>query len=808
MAETTELERAAAMVGTVSGPFQPEYLVCQQAPPMISSRGYRFSDPFDASLPLLMFQIILIFFTTRLLLFFLKPLRMNLLMGHILTGIIIGPAILGRNKTYFNKVFPPSGIVTLTTLAEVGFMIHLFTIGVQVDTRVMTKIGKSAAFIGSACFFLPYALGFLTFSMVKSFGNLDAHFKQSMLLIIVINSISAFPVITSLLTDLRILNSEVGRMATHVSLVCDMWSWSAALAVSTFDLALQSSKRDSVWSLVSTIAFVAAIAFIVRPFLRWSNKCAKGGEEEEVQFYRVMVLLLCCGLLSEIFGLHTGFGPFLMGLVLPDKPPMGSTLLQKLDTISKALLVPAFMAMSGLRVHPADVGGTSSAFLELIIMMGYIAKFCGTLGSAICCGMPFWDAIPLSLIMCCKGIMDIAVLVMFYDRKIMPGQVYSHLLLTMLIVTTLARPIIAYLYDPSRRYMVEGRKTLQEWKEGVKMQFLVCLHNEDNVPTIMNLLEASHPTTRSPIAVFVLHLRELKGRSTSVLVPHQQLHEASSKGTSYNHAVNVFQYYEEHNRGSVVVQHFTAISPYASIHNDICTLALDKGTNLVIVPFHKTWAIDGSMESTERTIRNVNKSVMNKAPCSVGILIDRGPLTSNRDMLMSKSEPYQIAMLFLGGADDREALAYCMRMVEHPKVDLTIARVKNDDYLNGEESHLDQELIDYFRATVGKRKVKYVEETAMDGVGTTQVICSFEDAVDLLIVGKHHDPLSPLISGLTEWNEYPELGVIGDMLATSDFQFSVLVVQQEPVALNLSSEMSGSRSHSRSLPLSTTEQGN
>ncbi|KAF8010551.1 hypothetical protein BT93_J1247 [Corymbia citriodora subsp. variegata] len=764
-----------------------------------------------------MIQIILIFFTTRLLVFFLKPIRMNLLMGYILigskifffsdsslrcnqAGIILGPAVLGRNKTFARNVFPPGSVVILMTIAEMGFVINLFTLGLQVDTRMMTKVGKSATLIGSVCFLLPFALGFLTFFMLSSFGNLDAHSKHCMLFVITINAVSTFPSVTSLLTDLRILNSEVGRMATHVSLVCDVWSWNLSMVVNSFALASGDSKMGCVGSVIITVAYVMAIAFIVRPFLGGPTNEGEGEGEEEARFFWVMIILFCCVLLSEILGQHAGFGAFLAGLALPGRLPLGSALVQKLDTFSNVLLVPAFMATSGFRVNPWGMGGTSSVFMELVIMMGYIGKFCGTLVFAICCGVPFWDAIPLGLIMCCKGIIEIAIYIGVYDRKILLDQAYSHLLVTMLIVTTLARPIIAYLYDPYRRYLVQGRRTMQEWKEGVAMQFLVCLHNEEHVPAIMDLLDASHPTPHSPITVFVLHLRELKGHAASVLLPHRQLHKASSKATSYNHAVNVFQYFEEHNSGSVIVQHFTAVSPYASIHNDVCTLALDNRADLVILPFHKTWAIDGSMESTVHVIREVNKNVMSKAPCSVGILIDRGPLTSSQYMLMGESVPYRIGVLFLGGADDREALAYCMRMVEHPKVDLTIVRVKNDDYLNGEDSHLDQELIDYFRANAGKRKVSYIEETAMDGVGTTQVICSFEDAVDMLIVGKHHDPSSLLISGLTEWNEYPELGVVGGMLATSDFRFSVLVVQQEPVGLNLSLETSGSVSHSRSFP--------
>lgn len=84
MAENKELEGAATTIGMVPGPYQPEYLVCQRMGHMISSQGIWFSDPFDSAFPILMLQIILIIFTTRILLFFLKPLRMNLLLGYIL----------------------------------------------------------------------------------------------------------------------------------------------------------------------------------------------------------------------------------------------------------------------------------------------------------------------------------------------------------------------------------------------------------------------------------------------------------------------------------------------------------------------------------------------------------------------------------------------------------------------------------------------------------------------------------------------------------------------------------------------------
>ncbi|KAL3719882.1 hypothetical protein ACJRO7_004808 [Eucalyptus globulus] len=776
-------QNTEAMIGTVTGPFQSEILVCQRRNHMINSLGVWYSNPLDSAMPVLMFQIILVFFITRILFLLLKPLRPSLTVTYILAGIVIGPSIFGQNSRYLAEVFPPGGITILMTFSQVGYLIHLFAIGVQVDTGILWRAEKSELIIGTMCFFSPYAVAYLSYYALKGLFNLDDSLSYSIPYIAIINSLSAFPVITSLLTDLRILNSDLGRFASHVSLVCDLLTWSLSLLANAANLAFHHSTMDSMWSILFALMFISIIIFIIRPVTIWSSRCAQDGEEERVHFFEIMVILLGCSLLSEILGQHSSFGAYLMGWALPHGPPFGTTLVQKVETVSDSLMVPAFLAVSGVRTHLSSLVAASSGYTQVIIVMGYVGKFSGTLVASVVCGKPFWDAVPLSLIMCCKGIIEVAVYCAWYDRKIIDQQVFAQLVVTMVIVTTLVRPLVAYLYDPSSRYMVHGRRALPQSKEGVKVQILVCLHNEDNVPTIMNLLEASNPTPHSPISVFVLHLEELKGRCAAVLVPHHHLDKSASQVAGSDHVVNAFTNYEQRSCGSAVVQHFTAISPFESMHDDVCALALDKRTHLIILPFHKTWAIDGTVGFVKYAFRNVNKNVMGKAPCSVGVLIDRGSLASTHHMVGGEAAPYRVFVLFLGGADDREALAYSMRMVDHPSVSLTIIWIRSREDENQGGSQLDKEAMGDFRAKVGyNRNVKYVQEMTEDGVGTIQVIRSVETVVELLIVGKHHDPSSPLILGLTDWSENPELGVIGDLLATSDFQFSVLVVQREPTA--------------------------
>ena len=234
---------------------------------------------------------------------------------------------------------------------------------------------------------------------------------------------------------------------------------------------------------------------------------------------------------------------------------------------------------------------------------------------------------------------------------------------------------------------------------------------------------------------------------------------------------------------------FTSVSPYATMHDDVCMLALEKRVAMVIVPFHKRRTINGIVESINQ-IRGVNKNILSKAPCSVGILIDRvlSPSAVSSVSLTNRVDLYKVGMIFVEGPDDREALAYATRMAEHPKVALTVVRViePKRSSRHPTDQDLDAEMIKEFKlimATSENKHWTYEEEIASDCVGLINVIRTMEHDSDLILVGRRHDGDSALFVGLNEWNEYPELGFIGDMLASSDSSgaVAVLVIQQQTI---------------------------
>lgn len=375
---------------------------------------------------------------------------------------------------------------------------------------------------------------------------------------------------------------------------------------------------------------------------------------------------------------------------------------------------------------------------------------------------------------------NIFIYFLLFLLQVISDEEFALSVISVVVITAIVTPLIKLLYDPSKRYFSSSRCTIQHLKAEAELRVLVCIHHQDNIPTIINLLEVSYASRDSPVVAIALILVELIGRCNPVLIAHQPdctLERSSSKAT---HIINALRQYEDHNAGYATVNAFTAISPYELMHDDVCRLAFDKRATIAILPFHKQWAIDGSIGKVNRAIRNMNIQILEMAPCSIGILVDRGVLTKQVSVLTART-PYHIAVLFIGGPDDAESLALGARMAKHHIVDLTVVRFLLFGAENSKNRKHDTELIhEYRQANLGNEHFVVVEEMVRDGSGLAASIRGMEDCFDLIITGRRHEE-NPILEGLHQWSECPELGVVGDILASPDFGSSstVLVVQQQ-----------------------------
>ncbi|CAH9137436.1 unnamed protein product [Cuscuta epithymum] len=781
-----------------------ETIVCY-APTMITTHGiWQGDNPLDYSLPLFILQLTLVVVTTRLLVFILKPFRQPRVIAEILGGIILGPSVLGRSQTFALTVFPLRSVMVLETMANLGLLYFLFLVGLEMDLSVIRRTGKKALAIAISGMVLPFLIG-VSFSFTLHRGSQVMKQGTFILFLGVALSITAFPVLARILAELKLLNTEIGKIAMSAALINDVCAW----ILLAFTIALAENETmtlASIWVLLSSVAFVCVCVYVVRPFIEWVVRQTPEGEPIS-DFYICLILtgVMISGFITDAIGTHSVFGAFVFGLVIPNGS-LGVTLIERLEDFVSGLLLPLFFASSGLKTEIGAIKGVGTwSILGVVIVLACVGKVAGTLLVALYYKMAFNEGLTLGLLMNAKGLIEMIVLNVGKDQKVLDTESFAIMIVVAVLMTAIISPVVTTIYKPARKFVPYKRRSVEKTKADSEFRVLVCIHTPRNVPTIINLLEASHPTKKSPICVYVCHLVELTGRASAMLIVHNTRKSGrpalNRTQAQSDHIINAFENFEQH-AGCVSVQPLTVISPYSTMHEDICGFAEDKRVAIVIIPFHKQQTVDGGMESTNPAFRTINQNVLANAPCSVGILVDRGFSGSTR-LASPLQASHHIAVLFFGGPDDREALAYGMRMSEHPGISLTVMRFL--PATSGEsgavdinsssaavltvvtdpadkEKQVDEECVKQFRMrTANDETVAYTEVVVNHGEETVAAIRSIDNNVhDLFIVGRGQGSVSPLTAGLTDWSECPELGAIGDLLASSDFAstVSVLVVQQ------------------------------
>ncbi|KAK7289904.1 hypothetical protein RIF29_03931 [Crotalaria pallida] len=760
-----------------------ESFICQSIH-KINSRGiFSGDDPLAFSLPLFLLQLFLMFIFTRLIYLILKPFGQPFFVSQILGGVTLGPSVLGNNSAFSDKVFPSKAKNVLDTLAFFGFLLFVFQLGVKIDPTTIYRSPKRTFSIGILVFFVPYTLSSIVVFFLRHFASLDHDFSKMLSIVVEIDCMTTIPVIAGFLAELQILNSEIGRLAISSSLVCDVCYWFVVTIKYAVHLTFTKSIGVTIGSGISCTLLILFVVYIVHPAALWAiQHTPEGKPVEEIYICGVLILLMFCGFMGEVIGLNAVVVAFMVGLAIPDGPPLGAALVDKLDCFVSVVFLPMLFVIGGLRTNVYAIQKVKNlGAVQLIVCVAFCGKIVGALLPLLFCRMPFRDALSLGLIMNFKGNIELALLINWKLLNALSNECFSIMVITILVITAIVTPIVKALYDPSMRFLAYRRRTILHHRNDEELRIMACIHEQDNVLAILNLLTASNPTEASRIDLVVLHLVKLVGQASSVLVAHMPREKPRKHATQSQKIFNVFSKFEQAYRGKLTVHCYKGISPYATMHNDVCYLALEKRTTFIILPFHKQWIIGGTTESTF-AFKQLNKNVLEKAPCSVGILVDRGSQKKFWCGYMKESI-YQVAVFFFGGKDDREALAYARRMSEQPNVHVTLFHFSSTaDIVGGTERSkiLDTQVLSDFRLNAFRNdRVSFKDESVMNGRDVLSAIEYMESNYDLVMVGRRHAE-SQLMSELKKW-KHGELGVVGEIFASLNIgaKTSILVVQQQ-----------------------------
>ncbi len=402
----------------------------------------------NASHPLarLLLQLIVIVAAARALGGLATLFRQPPVVGEIAAGILLGPSLLGAYAPETSGfLFPESSWGILQMLSQVGVLLYMFVVGLELDPSHLRARAHAAVAVSHFSIIVPFVLGVVAaFGLYTAYAPIGVPFHAFALFLGIAMSITAFPVLARILDERRLTNTPLGVTALTCAAVDDVTAWSLlAFIVTVVTAGGAVAILGAMLGL--SVVFVLGMFLVVRPLLA-RLLTARGGPPglSRDRLALVIGVLFASAWTTEIIGIHALFGAFLAGAMIPMVPALRRALRERLESFSSVFLLPLFFVYTGLRT---EIGllDTWAAWATCLVIIGIATagKLGGTVGAARVMGMSWRESVMLGALMNTRGLMELIVLNIGYDLGILTPEIFTMLVLMALATTAMTGPMLS-----------------------------------------------------------------------------------------------------------------------------------------------------------------------------------------------------------------------------------------------------------------------------------------------------------------------------------------------------------------------------
>jgi len=417
---------------------------------------------------LLLMQIIVILFICRIFGWIFNKIGQPTVIGEITAGILLGPSILGH---FFPDIsgflFPVDSLSNINLLSQFGLILFMYVIGMELDISIVRKKIRETIIISHSSIIAPFFLGMLTaYFIYDSYAYKETPFLPFALFIGIAMSITAFPVLARIIQEKKLTRSHLGTLSLASAANGDFTAW-CLLAV-VVAIAQAGSMLSAVYNIVFSVAYIMIMFFIVRPILRMIGNLYHTKEVvDKLLVTGMFLLILVSSFVTEILGLHALFGAFMAGVVMPENQRFRKIIAEKVEDVALILFLPLFFASTGLRTEIGLLNSMDMWYLcGVFIVVAIVGKMGGTIISARFAGEKWEDSCLLGVLMNTRGLMELVVLTIGYDLKILPPPIFVMLVLMTLVTTFMTTPMLSFIHFCFRIHQKIIKPKQEELKEG------------------------------------------------------------------------------------------------------------------------------------------------------------------------------------------------------------------------------------------------------------------------------------------------------------------------------------------------------
>ena len=438
------------------------------------------TDNLHHPLSILLIQIIAVLLMVRLFGFLFKHIGQPGVIGEIVAGIVLGPSVLGYFfPDVFQALFPPESLTNLELLSQVGLVLFMFVIGMELDFSVLKNKINETLVISHAGILVPFFLGIVaSYWIYEEYAAAQTAFLPFALFIGISMSITAFPVLARIIQERNMTKTSLGTLAIASAANDDVTAW-CLLAV-VIAIAKAGTFASALYAIGLTALYIIIMFMVVRPFLKKVGEVYANQEVINKTFVAlILLILIISSTLTEIIGIHALFGAFMAGVVMPPSIGFRKVMMEKVEDIALVFFLPLFFAFTGLRT---EIGLINSPALWgvclLLITVAVAGKLGGCAVAARLVGESWKDSFTIGTLMNTRGLMELVALNIGYEMGVLPPSIFVILVIMAVVTTFMTTPLL---------HLVERVFARREERLSAKLKLVFCFGRPESGRSLLSI---------------------------------------------------------------------------------------------------------------------------------------------------------------------------------------------------------------------------------------------------------------------------------------------------------------------------------
>jgi len=255
-------------------------------------------------------------------------------------------------------------------------------------------------------------------------------------------SITAFPVLARILQEKKLTRTKLGAMALTCAAADDLTAWCILAAV--IALVKSGSSVSVLYTIALALLYVVMMLKVLKPALQKLEDIYIANEKKRTPIIALFfIILILSSYTTSIIGIHSLFGAFVAGIVMPEDFSFRKMIIEKIEDVSLVLLLPLFFVITGLRTQIGLLNeGHLWATFGWILLVAVTGKFGGSAIAARMVGQSWKDSFSIGVLMNTRGLMQLIVLNIGYDLGVLSPQIFAMMVLMALVTTFMTGPAL------------------------------------------------------------------------------------------------------------------------------------------------------------------------------------------------------------------------------------------------------------------------------------------------------------------------------------------------------------------------------